>query len=1210
MRLLTFTLTCFLIAQTVCVFGQTPPSVTDTINLPFDTIQLPKRGPNFSNYYVSGQKLFGTTYNGAYFTVYESLNLGATWRLKLDSLTDFQVQDSIVLYTKYQFVRSTQSIDRSGAQGVYNTFISYDTGNFFELKTYSDVQHYNTGRGGCGDGFSPIKRLNDSVLIYAVDKHCEIYHPTGLWGTPYSRISTDNGRYWSIDYYEKMPDFVINGTAFRKKDSFLMLTQRTDFVYDDSIKVTPLPYYGNVVGRSFVSGVYSIYYNTTGNYGLVFSISNKGQTWQIDTLPPLWAYGSRVIQVKDTVFLLANYALYRSDNGQLNNFRRIYPQTPNNHTLFSGLSVAASTIYLNGADRVLFRSTNGGATWQKRNDTEGSVGKLKLFGFGEDLWFYDNNFEGIYHFEDSIPVVRLDTFAGNLPDFLSYGTSFRKDSVYLIPNNNGKMMRSLDKGFTWENLQIDQFIPKADSNRIYGIVRNNIYVISDDNAITFSTYFAPDYLRDLVIKKNKIWAIVGDLTENIRVVRSVDNGQTWATVYKSIYLPNRLVAEGENLWIMTQIGRVFKSTDEGTTWTNLSTGLDIYLPELTRKKGYLFATHYFDESYFYLSKNDGITWTRVNNAPNALITDKYIYTSESVLTSGETYRLKIGRFLIDSLVNKIKSDKTYSLLRGQVLKDNNTNCRQDTADTPFKAKLLRFNGLYNTATDQNGRFSIMLPVDTYKIEIANDRYFALGCGSDTILKNIILRPNTTTDTTLFFQKTKTVRDISLTLTPNGRPRPANELDCVLTLKNIGTETVDSLQVQFDFTNMPVRFVSASPNAVLNGQKLTWVKRNFPPDAEEMLHVTVRIDTTAPLSTELRFYAQTDILNQIDAFSRDNRDSARLRIVGSFDPNDKSVLPDGKIPLSASLDTFDYLIRFQNTGTDTAYKVVVVDTLPAPLDPYSVRVKAASSDYQLVVNKNTLIFTFDRIFLPDSFANERASHGFIRFTVSPKKPLSVGEKLDNRAHIFFDYNAAIMTNTAQNDVFKPSIQTEQTVKLCAGERWQNTIYTRSTVRIDTLQGVLIDTIRTTFLDVKPTFYVQIDTTLRLGDTLFGRSLKDDQKIILARQTIFGCDSTIVYNVHVLKPSETNDFAISKINMSVSPNPTNNWLSIYYNINNAVETEIYLVNSLGQKQRIIKSKSLDTEGGYMIRLDMSHFGIGIYQIILQTSNGVKTVVFSKI
>ncbi|MBP6828192.1 MAG: DUF11 domain-containing protein, partial [Saprospiraceae bacterium] len=105
----------------------------------------------------------------------------------------------------------------------------------------------------------------------------------------------------------------------------------------------------------------------------------------------------------------------------------------------------------------------------------------------------------------------------------------------------------------------------------------------------------------------------------------------------------------------------------------------------------------------------------------------------------------------------------------------------------------------------------------------------------------------------------------------------------------------------------------------------------------------------------------------------------MQNTGAFDPNDKQGFPLGygdthRIRPGQDLE---YLIRFQNTGTDTAFTVVVLDTLSTWLDPASVRPGAASHPYTWALSGQGVIsFTFDHILLPDSNTNEAASHGFI------------------------------------------------------------------------------------------------------------------------------------------------------------------------------------------------------------------------------------------
>jgi uncharacterized repeat protein (TIGR01451 family) len=141
-------------------------------------------------------------------------------------------------------------------------------------------------------------------------------------------------------------------------------------------------------------------------------------------------------------------------------------------------------------------------------------------------------------------------------------------------------------------------------------------------------------------------------------------------------------------------------------------------------------------------------------------------------------------------------------------------------------------------------------------------------------------------------------------------------------------------------------------------------------------------------------------------------------IGSFDPNDKQGFPAGlgEEHLIEPGQDLEYLIRFQNTGTDTAFKVVIVDVLPPELDLATVRPGASSHPYTYgVTPEGWLTFTFDDIMLPDSNVNEPASHGFVRFRASQVPGLGHGDYIENTALIYFDFNAPIQTNTYRHRI---------------------------------------------------------------------------------------------------------------------------------------------------------------------------------------------------
>jgi len=146
----------------------------------------------------------------------------------------------------------------------------------------------------------------------------------------------------------------------------------------------------------------------------------------------------------------------------------------------------------------------------------------------------------------------------------------------------------------------------------------------------------------------------------------------------------------------------------------------------------------------------------------------------------------------------------------------------------------------------------------------------------------------------------------------------------------------------------------------------------------------------------------------------------LQVTGSFDPNDKAVIPAG-VGVNHNIkeeDELEYKIRFQNTGTDTAFTVVIRDTLSTFLDPATVISGVSSHNYTFKVFGNGILeWTFGSILLPDSNVNEPASHGFVKFRVKQMPGNPVGTLIENRVGIIFDFNDPVMTNTTFNTVWQ-------------------------------------------------------------------------------------------------------------------------------------------------------------------------------------------------
>jgi len=142
------------------------------------------------------------------------------------------------------------------------------------------------------------------------------------------------------------------------------------------------------------------------------------------------------------------------------------------------------------------------------------------------------------------------------------------------------------------------------------------------------------------------------------------------------------------------------------------------------------------------------------------------------------------------------------------------------------------------------------------------------------------------------------------------------------------------------------------------------------------------------------------------------------VTAPMDPNDKTGFPlgVGAQNIIRPGQQMEYLVRFQNTGTDTAFTVIIRDTLDPSLSVFSVTSGVASHPYNFrMYGPRVLEWTFDNIQLPDSNVDEPNSHGFVKFMVDMEPGTPLGTVINNTAAIYFDFEAPVITNTTMHTV---------------------------------------------------------------------------------------------------------------------------------------------------------------------------------------------------
>jgi uncharacterized repeat protein (TIGR01451 family) len=163
----------------------------------------------------------------------------------------------------------------------------------------------------------------------------------------------------------------------------------------------------------------------------------------------------------------------------------------------------------------------------------------------------------------------------------------------------------------------------------------------------------------------------------------------------------------------------------------------------------------------------------------------------------------------------------------------------------------------------------------------------------------------------------------------------------------------------------------------------------------------------------------NIIGQLPDMDVSNSSTDCSQVIGSFDPNDKSVVPMGVTAMHYinESDDLEYRIRFQNTGTDTAFTVVIRDTISSYLDIATLTSGVSSHPYEFnIYGQGIAEWTFNDILLPDSNVNEPASHGFVKFKIAQLENNLPGTLIENEADIYFDFNEPIITNATQNIVY--------------------------------------------------------------------------------------------------------------------------------------------------------------------------------------------------
>ena len=339
-------------------------------------------------------------------------------------------------------------------------------------------------------------------------------------------------------------------------------------------------------------------------------------------------------------------------------------------------------------------------------------------------------------------------------------------------------------------------------------------------------------------------------------------------------------------------------------------------------------------------------------------------------------------------------------LRGKTFYDANNDSIYNVGDYPLSNQTVQLHpSNLIVYSNINGDYSFLVDTGSYQLAFVpqSNSAFQHAIGPDTLNVNVTNQSILNLDFPLLPDSYSS----NYTVFSNFWLPRCNSIQSLITAVTNNGTTVDSLNVHIVFPPS-ITYQSSTSLALVNGDTLIYPLNSVLPGQTVYLYSAFLLPGAGSQLSISSFVSKIDSNNNATSF---DTTTTNTQIICGCDPNDKQVSP--QIAFITIDSTLNYLIRFQNTGSDTTFKVVIIDTLDATINPATFKLQATSHPCQVFRENNILKFVFDNILLPDSNTNEPLSHGYIFFSVDVIDNSSC-MTVTNKAHIFFDANADVET----------------------------------------------------------------------------------------------------------------------------------------------------------------------------------------------------------
>ncbi|MEP7170039.1 MAG: hypothetical protein ABI855_11765, partial [Bacteroidota bacterium] len=578
------------------------------------------------------------------------------------------------------------------------------------------------------------------------------------------------------------------------------------------------------------------------------------------------------------------------------------------HEIDLSLPVGNSGVIYHGIDGVLTysRSDDAGLTWNIQHQILPGMDSTRYYGVRGESYAID--------VKDSIVAICQGDFT-----------------------NDWAMWKSTDNGNTWTKTVIDSFIQVANPDTITTVgglgevlIDNNgtIHCFESRSKILIDTtmgtlgyfpfedgllYWNENFGANPSVTIASAYDIDGNGIINITSppdynglpittmpTAGTDTSGNIFVTYSSVHENNIYSSTSENFRHVYCIG----SPDNGVTWSTPYDISNVY----DKEDAYSSMAKEVDDKV-------NVVWQR-DTVPGVLTI--LPYSDNDIFYRSVSTSLILNGLSVSSVT-----------IGGNIFFDSNTNKIKDAGEINLQGqKVLLMPDSVFTYTDTAGNYKFNVYSGNYTIKYIPD-----------------LNWQTTTDSISF---TAAVSGLSLTgfdfgsnfvngintmnsFLSSAFPHCGFLIPYAQTFRNTGTNFING-EVKMIIDPLDT-FVSSVPvpNSI-SGDTLRWNYMNLAPFEQRNINLQMLVpgpafSGTMLTTTSVVSYDSMSVLVPL------NYDTLINWVACSNDPNDKTVDPAGIGPNHLTLmnEKLKYTIRFQNTGTDTAFKVVIFDTLSAALD---------------------------------------------------------------------------------------------------------------------------------------------------------------------------------------------------------------------------------------------------------------------------------------